>query len=97
MFTLTKFIQVVGTPFTISPEILKRQLYDYKTDIWSLGIVLYQLAALKLPFEPPETKYNIEALYQRILKKEPKQLPAMYSNSLAEFIMACLTKRKEHR
>lgn len=79
-------VQVVGTPFILSPEMLKRQVYDFKTDVWSLGVALYQIAALKLPFEPPETKYDVETLYQRILCKEPKQLPALYSKNLNDFI-----------
>lgn len=76
---------------------LKRQLYDYKTDVWSMGIVLYQLSALKLPFEPPESKYDVEALNFRIIHKEPKQLPATYSKSLVTFIQSCLIKYKEKR
>ena len=80
-------MHVVGTPFIVSPEMLKRQPYDYKTDVWSLGITLYQMASLRLPFEPPESKYDIEALNQRIMHKEPKKIPAMYSNKLNDFII----------
>ncbi|CAI2385635.1 unnamed protein product [Moneuplotes crassus] len=97
LFANKKNIQAVGTPFIVSPEMLKRQVYGFKTDLWSLGVLLYQFASLKLPFEPPEIKYDIEALNQRILHKEPKKIPAMYSNNLNNFIMQCLIKRKEKR
>lgn len=76
---------------------LKRQSYDYKTDVWSLGVALYQIASLKFPFEPPETKYDVETLFQRILHKEPKQLPVLYSKKLNDFILSMLDKRKDNR
>ncbi|NXG08268.1 NEK5 kinase, partial [Sakesphorus luctuosus] len=41
----------VGTPYYLSPEICENQPYNNKTDIWSLGCVLYELCALKHPFE----------------------------------------------
>jgi len=46
-----------------SPEIWKGQPYDYKSDIWSLGVVLYEALALKTPFRAE----NMESLYQKIM------------------------------
>ena len=40
----------VGTPIYLSPEMIKHQPYDYKVDIWAIGCVLYNLAALRPPF-----------------------------------------------
>ena len=40
----------IGTVFYLSPEIIKGQSYDYKSDIWNLGIILYELTQLKHPF-----------------------------------------------
>ena len=40
----------VGTPLYLAPELIKRQPYDYKADIWALGVLIYHLAALKAPF-----------------------------------------------
>jgi NIMA (never in mitosis gene a)-related kinase len=41
----------LGTPYYLSPEICMGQRYDYKSDIWMAGCVLYELCALKRPFE----------------------------------------------
>ena len=41
----------VGTPYYMPPEICNNSRYNSKCDIWSLGVMLYELMALKLPFE----------------------------------------------
>lgn len=40
-----------GTPYYISPEIINRLPYSVKTDVWSLGVVLYELCTRRMPFE----------------------------------------------
>ena len=42
---------MVGTPYYIPPELIEGQPYSFKADIWSLGIILYELCALKPPFQ----------------------------------------------
>ncbi|XP_032297999.1 serine/threonine-protein kinase Nek5 isoform X2 [Coturnix japonica] len=51
----------VGTPYYLSPEICENRPYNNKTDVWSLGCVLYELCALKHPFEG-------NSLHQLVLK-----------------------------
>ena len=41
----------VGTPYYLSPEVCEERPYNDKSDIWSLGCILYELCALKHPFE----------------------------------------------
>ena len=41
---------VVGTPYYISPEIVQSNTYNFKTDVWSIGVLLYEMCALKPPF-----------------------------------------------
>lgn len=39
-----------GTPITMAPEIMQNKPYDKKVDIWSLGVITFQLIYGKLPF-----------------------------------------------
>ncbi len=41
----------LGTPYYLSPEVCMGQKYDYKSDTWMLGCILYELCTLKRPFE----------------------------------------------
>ena len=41
----------IGTPYYLSPEIIEREDYTTKADIWALGVILYELCALKPPFD----------------------------------------------
>ena len=49
--TLAKASTEIGTPLYLSPEIVKGEKYDKPTDIWSLGVTLYEICALKRPFD----------------------------------------------
>lgn len=51
LLPLPLFSQVVGTPCYISPEICEGRKYHKKSDVWSLGCILYELATLKKAFE----------------------------------------------
>ena len=53
-----------GTPYYASPEVWKNKSYDSKSDIWSLGCILYEMAALKPPFRAE----NIDGLYKKGIK-----------------------------
>ena len=48
----------IETAFYLSPEIINRQSYDYKSDIWNLGIILYELTQLKYPFIGDNIRYS---------------------------------------
>eukprot|EP00955_Chlamydomonas_euryale_P071477 361084-Chlamydomonas_euryale.AAC.6 len=52
----------VGTPYYLSPEICQNKRYNQKSDIWSLGCILYELATQKHAFEAP----NMRALIQKV-------------------------------
>jgi len=84
--------KVFGTHY-LSPEIVKNEPYNYKTDIWSLGVMLYRMTTLKLPFDAS----NLQILVMRILKGKYNPIPNNYSKELAELISRLLKVNPEER
>ena len=83
----------MGTPYYLSPEIIKKQSYDHRTDIFSLGVVMYHMTTLEVPFNDNK----IEGLMNKILFKQPLPFQVAYSNNLKEFIFGMLEKDKSKR
>ncbi|KAJ7799278.1 kinase-like domain-containing protein [Mycena olivaceomarginata] len=57
----------VGTPHYMSPELMQGKAYNSKSDIWSLGCLIYELCSLKPPFNEAKTQGELEALIRRTL------------------------------
>ena len=72
----------VGTPYYMSPELVNEKNYNEKTDIWSLGCLIYELASLKPPFEAS----NQVALAMKINNGKYSRIPMKYSDALFEVI-----------
>ncbi len=53
-----------GTPYYASPEIWRDKPYDFKSDIWSIGIIVYEIVELRVPFKAEE----IEGLYRKVCR-----------------------------
>ena len=71
-----------GTPYYASPEVWKDQPYDNKSDIWSLGCVLYEMITLRPPFRAQ----NMEGLYNKVIKGQFSRIPDRFSNELYEIV-----------
>ena len=67
-----------GTPYFASPEVWGGKPYGLKSDIWSLGCILYQMAALKMPFQGS----NFKEVYNNVSKCKYQPLPSIYSKEL---------------
>ena len=77
----------VGTPYYMPPEMIQGGKYNEKSDIWSAGCVIYELTALKPPFEAT----NHLALAMKIKSGTIERIPSKYSNDLWEAIKIMLT------
>ena len=62
--TYQKAKTMVGTPYYLSPEIVQGKPYSFKSDIWSLGVMLYEMMALRMPFDAT----NLPMLSLKIMK-----------------------------
>ncbi|KAH0622725.1 hypothetical protein JD844_025271 [Phrynosoma platyrhinos] len=76
----------VGTPYYMSPEQINRISYNEKSDIWSLGCLLYELCALS----PPFTAFNQKELAEKIREGKFRRIPYRYSDQLNELITKML-------
>ena len=84
---------VVGTPYYLSPELCEEKPYNHKSDIWSLGCVLYELCTLKHPFE----SNNQGALILKIVRGKYNPIPTLYSKELSQLVDQCLCKDYKKR
>lgn len=91
--TLTSSGMFVGTPLYLAPEVWRGGKADERSDIWALGIVLFELAAGHPPFAGA-TQYEIGAA---VLNSEPEPLPDHVPTALAMLVRRCLEKAPEHR
>ena len=71
-----------GTPYYASPVVWKDLPYDFKSDIWSLGCVLFETVTLVPPFRAKD----MNGLYKKVTKGEFKELPPTFSLDLAKVI-----------
>eukprot|EP01022_Parablepharisma_sp_SALTPOND_P008079 TRINITY_DN135175_c0_g1_i1.p1 TRINITY_DN135175_c0_g1~~TRINITY_DN135175_c0_g1_i1.p1 ORF type:complete len:442 (+),score=56.24 TRINITY_DN135175_c0_g1_i1:93-1328(+) len=83
----------VGTPYYMSPEQIKDSKYNEKSDIWSAGCVLYEMAALKPPFEAA----NQLSLAAKIKAGKFERLPPKYSEELNRVVAWMLRVSPEER
>lgn len=75
-----------GTPYYASPEVWQDKPYDHKSDIWSLGCVLYETITLKPPFRAED----MQGLYKKVLKGIYPKIPNLYSADLAHLVKTLL-------
>ena len=75
-----------GTPYYAAPEVWENESYNNKCDIWSIGCIIYEMAALHVPFRGT----SIHQLYKNIMKGKYTEIPNIYSNDLKNIIKTIL-------
>jgi hypothetical protein len=89
-----KRMTVVGTPYWMAPEVIRGNKYDTKIDIWSLGIMLMEMAEGDPPYmeQPP-----LRALFMITTKGIPPLKDAKWSPELRDFLAKCLARDPSQR
>lgn len=79
---------VIGTPHYLSPEMCNNEPYGTQSDLWSLGVVTYELAALRVPFHA----HSLPVIAMKICSADPAPLPQEFSTDLSKIVFDLLKK-----
>jgi NIMA (never in mitosis gene a)-related kinase len=83
----------IGTPYYLSPELCQEKPYTWPSDIWSMGCILYEMCALKVPFDAE----SIPKLVQKICRGDVPTVPATYSTFIRDLAKEMLSKDQNRR
>ena len=87
---------IIGTPEYMSPEQVEGKETDQRSDIYSLGVVLYEMLTGKVPFEGENT-FSIALKHRDEIPPHPRELNPELSPELSAVILKCMAKEKEKR
>jgi eukaryotic-like serine/threonine-protein kinase len=87
---------MIGTPEYMSPEQVEGKEVDARSDIYSLGIILYEMLTGQVPFEG-DTPFTVGVKQKSEIPRDPKELNAQIPQDLSRLILRCLEKDKGKR
>lgn len=91
--TREKAKTVIGTPYYLSPEIIENKPYSFKSDIWSLGVLLYEMCCL----QPPFNANSIPNLALKIVRGQYTPIHSRYSKELKNLVHVMLQQDVDKR
>jgi len=87
---------MIGTPEYMSPEQVEGKDVDQRSDIYSLGIILYEMVTGRVPFEG-DTPFTIGVKHKSEPPRNPKEINSQIPDDLNNMILKCLGKEKKQR
>jgi NIMA (never in mitosis gene a)-related kinase len=83
----------LGTPYFMSPEVWNGHEYGAKSDVWSLGCILYELLAFRVPFDGA----NIVELSRAVVQQQAPALPVRVTPTMRQLVTTLLSKKASGR
>ncbi len=87
---------IIGTPNYISPEQAEGEEVDHRSDIYSLGVILYEMVTGSVPFKG-ETAFSVALKHKTQLPQDPRKLNNEVSEDFSRLILICMEKDRERR
>ena len=87
---------MIGTPEYMSPEQIEGKEVDQRSDIYSLGVILYEMVTGRVPFEG-DAPFTIGMKHKGEMPQNPKEFNTQIPDDLIPVILKCLEKEKEKR
>jgi NIMA (never in mitosis gene a)-related kinase len=83
----------VGTPYYMAPEVWKQVRYNEKSDVWSIGVILFEMCAMRTPF----TAEDIKSLATKVKYNPVPDIPGNYSSLMRNLVRSMLNKDPQMR
>jgi serine/threonine-protein kinase len=87
---------MIGTPEYMSPEQVEGKGVDERSDLYALGVILYEMVTGRVPFEG-DTALSVALKHKTEMPKDPREINAQIPDDLNQLILRCLEKNKEKR
>jgi serine/threonine protein kinase/Tfp pilus assembly protein PilF len=87
---------MIGTPEYMSPEQVEGKEVDQRSDIYSLGIILYEMVTGRVPFEG-DTPFTIGVKHKSEIPRDPREINTQIPEDLGRLVLKCLEKDKIKR
>ena len=84
---------MVGTPYYLSPEIVEGRPYSFKSDIWSLGVLFYEMCSLKPPFDASSLHFLALKIVRGVYNPLPRQLSQSIRSLIAKLLKTDQNRR----
>jgi TolB-like protein len=94
--SITRAGAMIGTPEYMSPEQTEAEELDQRSDIYSLGVILYEMVTGQLPFEG-DTPLSVAMKHKAEIPTDPRESNPQIPGDLSRLILKCLEKDKENR
>ncbi len=87
---------MIGTPEYMSPEQVEGKEVDQRSDIYSLGVILFEMVTGRVPFEG-DTPFTVGVKHKSEIPVDPREMNAQVPEDLSRIILKCLGKERDAR